>query len=107
MAYRITPQVFEHLDYREKNGYLRFTADIHFEDGGSEEGLVYIATEDNAAFLGPASEFEIATQIAAAAGPSGRNRDYLTELARALRDMGKDDPHVFEIEQHLIGLGDC
>jgi len=24
MAYRITPDVFEHLDHREKNGYLRF-----------------------------------------------------------------------------------
>lgn len=105
MAYLITPHVFEHLDYREKNGYLRFTTDITFEDGSSAEGLVYIATEDNAAFLGPASEHEISNQIAASVGPSGRNRDYLTDLAEALRMLGKNDPHVFAIEEHLKKLG--
>lgn len=104
MAYLITPQVFEQLDYREKNGYLRLSTEIRFEDGTSAEGLVYIATEENAAFLGPASELEIARQIAASAGPSGHNKDYLTDLAAALRALGKDDPHVFGIERHLIKL---
>jgi cation transport protein ChaC len=106
MAYLIAPEVFDHLDYREKNGYLRFTTEMTFDDGSSAEGLVYVATEENAAFLGPASELEIARQIAGSIGPSGRNRDYLTELAAALRYLGKDDPHVFEIEQHLIKLED-
>ena len=106
MAYLITPQVFDHLDYREKNGYLRFTTDITFEDGTSAEGLVYIATEDNAAFLGPATELQIARQIAASVGPSGHNRDYLIELAHALRKLEKHDPHVFAIEQHLRELAD-
>lgn len=106
MAYLITPQVFDHLDYREKNGYLRVVTEIAFEDGGSAEGLVYIATEENAAFLGPASELEIARQIAASVGPSGRNSDYLIELAQALRTLEKNDPHVFAIEQHLRALAD-
>jgi cation transport protein ChaC len=101
MAYLITPEVFAHLDHREKNGYLRLATDIAFEGGGSVEGLVYIATEDNAAFLGEAPELDIARQIAASAGPSGRNRDYLVDLAHALRELGKDDPHVFAIERHL------
>ncbi|MGS0742308.1 gamma-glutamylcyclotransferase [Glaciimonas sp. GG7] len=104
MAYLITPDVFAHLDHREKNGYLRLCTDISFEDGTSREGLVYIATEKNDAFLGPASERDIARQIAASSGPSGHNKDYLTGLAVALRALGKDDPHVFEIEQHLIAL---
>jgi cation transport regulator ChaC len=104
MAYLITPEVFDHLDYREKNGYLRLSTDIIFEDGMREPGLLYIADADNAAFLGPASEREIARQIATAVGPSGRNRDYLTELANALRQLGQEDPHVFEIEQHLHQL---
>jgi cation transport regulator ChaC len=104
MAYLITPQVFDHLDYREKNGYLRCITDINFDYGGSAQGLVYIATDDNAAFLGAASERDIARQIATAVGPSGRNRDYLTELASALRKLGKEDQHVFTIEQHLIKL---
>jgi cation transport regulator ChaC len=101
MAYLITPEVFEHLDYREKNGYLRLATEMVFDDSTSTEGLVYIATEDNAAFLGPASESEIAAQIARSVGPSGRNDDYLLQLAAALRNLGKHDAHVFEIEKHL------
>jgi len=101
MAYLITPQVFGHLDHREKNGYLRFAADMRFDDGSHAEGLVYIATADNAAWLGPAPEAAIADQIAAAHGPSGRNRDYLLQLAQALRTLGKDDPHVFALERLL------
>lgn len=104
MAYLITPDVFDHLDMREKNGYLRFATDVIFEDGHVSEGLVYIATEENEAFLGPAGEREIAEQIAASAGPSGRNREYLLQLARALRELGDDDPHVFAIEEHLLEL---
>jgi cation transport regulator ChaC len=104
MAYLVTPQVFAHLDHREKNGYLRLATEIRFEDGGSVEGLVYIATHENAAYLGPATERDIARQIASSRGPSGPNSEYLLELAKALRELGKDDPHVFEIEKHLAEL---
>jgi cation transport protein ChaC len=104
MAYLVTPEEFAHLDYREKNGYLRLATAIHFEDGSQTEGLVYIATHENAAYLGPASERDIAVQIAAASGPSGPNSEYLLELAKALRELGKFDPHVFAIEQHLAAL---
>lgn len=104
MAYLITPEVFGHLDHREKNGYLRFVTDMRFDDGSHAEGLVYIATADNAAFLGPAPDAAIARQIAASSGPSGRNRDYLLQLAQALRALGKDDPHVFAIERQLQEL---
>ena len=101
MAYLITPAVFAQLDHREKNGYLRLATSIAFDDGSSSEGLVYIATQDNAAFLGEASELDIARHIARSHGPSGPNRDYLNDLAAALRTLGKCDPHVFAIEQHL------
>ena len=104
MAYLITPEVFDHLDYREKNGYLRLVSDILFDDGSSVEGLVYIATADNTAFLGPAPERDIACQIARAEGPSGRNAEYLLKLAQALRELGQQDAHVFAIEQHLLAF---
>lgn len=104
MAYLITPEVFEHLDHREKNGYLRVAVDLHFDDGGREEGLIYIADEQNSAYLGEASEVEIAHHIAGAHGPSGANSDYLLQLAEALRELECDDPHVFEIEHHLKQL---
>lgn len=104
MAYLITPDVFDHLDVREKNGYLRFATDLVFRDGHASTGLVYIATEENEAFMGPAGEREIAKHIATSAGPSGSNRDYLLQLAHALRELGDDDPHVFAVEKHLLDL---
>ena len=105
MAYLITPEVFDHLDHREKNGYLRHTIPIAFNDGGIVEGLVYIADEHNAAWLGPAPDEVIAHQIAHAHGPSGCNRDYLTHLADALRNLGEHDAHVFAIEACLLRAG--
>lgn len=104
MAYKVSPEVFEHLDVREKNGYLRFVTPMTFADGRVEDGLVYIATRDNAAFLGPAPSADIAFQIARSTGPSGPNRDYLLHLAEALRALGDQDSHVFEIEKHLSQL---
>ncbi|MBY0555628.1 MAG: gamma-glutamylcyclotransferase [Burkholderiaceae bacterium] len=104
MAYLITPEVFAHLDHREKNGYLRLPITITFNDGSDKQGLVYIAMPDNAAYLGAASEQEIARHIARSAGPSGPNADYLNLLANALRELGQADAHIFEIEQHLALL---
>jgi cation transport regulator ChaC len=101
MAYRIDSEVLAHLDYREKNGYLRFMTAVTFPDGEEGSCLVYVATADNAAWLGPATESEIARHIAGARGPSGRNADYLLALADALRAMSATDTHVFTIEKHL------
>jgi glutathione-specific gamma-glutamylcyclotransferase len=101
MAYLITPQVFDPLDLREKNGYLREVVSIEFSAGGSAQGLVYIARADNDAFLGAATDTEIAGHIAAAVGPSGLNVDYLLRLAQALRELGEHDPHVENIEREL------
>src|SRR5690625_4933303 len=50
MAYLISQEVLDHLDYREKNGYLRALVEMTFPDSTTAEGLVYIATQDNAAF---------------------------------------------------------
>ncbi len=104
MAYLVEPQVFTHLDYREKNGYLRFETTLELRGRGSVPGTVYIATEDNHAFLGPASAWEIAEHIRGARGPSGRNRDYLLQLAAALRELEVEDEHVFELAQ-LVSEG--
>ncbi|ARS51704.1 gamma-glutamylcyclotransferase [Kushneria konosiri] len=104
MAYLITPDVLEGLDVREKNGYLRVVTDLYFDDGERGEALVYMATEGNEAWLGEASELEIAQQISTAVGPSGPNRDYLLMLADSIREMGHDDAHVEAIEQALLAL---
>ncbi len=101
LGYRVSPDVFDHLDFREKNGYLRFTTEMTLADGRHCDGLVYIATEDNQAYLGPAPESEIALHIARSRGPSGDNAEYLLRLANALRELDIDDKHVFEIERYL------
>ena len=104
IAYRITPEVFEYLDAREKNGYLRSTLSIEFADRDAAEALVYIATASNAAWLGHASDHAIALHIARARGPSGSNRDYVNHLAAALRALDAYDAHVFAIERELGAL---
>ncbi|XOZ32385.1 gamma-glutamylcyclotransferase [Halomonadaceae bacterium KBTZ08] len=106
LAYRVKPAVFDQLDVREKNGYLRLVRPLMLADGGEVDGLVYIATEDNAAWLGPAPESDIARHVAVSEGPSGANSDYVLELARALRELEVHDPHVFAIEHHLTALLD-
>lgn len=101
MAYRVSPDVFGHLDHREKNGYLRFFTPMTFADQEQQQGLVYIATEDNAAFLGPADEADIAAHIARSTGPSGSNAEYLLKLSDGLQALGVHDPHVELIRHHL------
>ncbi len=104
MAYRITKDNLEHLDYREKNGYLRFFTNLCFDDQSTVDGLAYIARENNSAFLGPLPEADIARQIYSAKGPSGTNGDYLLKLADALRNLNASDEHVFSVEQHYHNL---
>ena len=87
-AFLVEPEVFEHLDHREKNGYERIAVEIGFESE-SVNGVVYRASESNKAFLGPAPLEEMAAQINRCVGPSGSNREYVIELARALRSMNR------------------
>ncbi|MGM0571147.1 gamma-glutamylcyclotransferase [Marinobacter sp.] len=101
VAYRVSPRTFEHLDHREKNGYLRFFTPLWFNEEDSTEGLVYVAGADNAAFLGPAPVDEMAAQIARSHGPSGPNADYLLKLAGALSELGAHDEHVFELARQV------
>jgi cation transport protein ChaC len=99
----VIEDTFATLDHREKNGYERHPVRLAFDDPGAEEdaaadGVVYIAPEGNFAYLGPAPLPDIARQIHRSQGPSGRNIDYLLDLARALRDQGARDDHVFALE---------
>lgn len=97
MAYRVTPATFVALDLREKNGYLRERATFTLAGGRRAAGVTYIAPAGNAAWLGPASDIDIAQRVAVASGPSGRNSDYVLRLAAALHELGADDPHIAAI----------
>ncbi|RAH38456.1 gamma-glutamylcyclotransferase [Halomonas sp. SL1] len=106
MAYRITPETLRPLDVREKNGYLRELTPLHFEDGTTAMGLTYLATADNAAFLGAAPLDDMARQIAGAEGPSGPNRDYLLHLETALAELGVTETHVSELARRVRLAGE-
>ena len=104
LAYLVEASTFRQLDQREKNGYLRVAAEMTFVDGSTTTGLTYIATPGNEAWIGAASEYEIARHIHGASGPSGPNDEYLLSLAQALRDLDLHDEHVFDIEAHLLEI---
>ncbi|WP_220463681.1 gamma-glutamylcyclotransferase [Sediminihaliea albiluteola] len=105
LAYLVENEVFEHLDHREKNGYQRFEIDITLTQVEQRvAGVLYVADEHNPAYLGAAPAQEIAEHIAGSHGPSGSNRDYVLQLAEALRDLGDRDPHVFELESLLRSI---
>ncbi len=106
MAYRVTPDTFKHLDYREKNGYLRFFAPLNFkvDNHSAAEGVVYVASPDNPAFLGEASLFSMASQIAHSHGLSGSNAEYLLTLVSALKGLDANDPHVFELAEAVRAI---
>lgn len=110
MAYEVdvavVKKVFENLDHREKNGYQRFDVALTLLNLPEQQqsGVVYIAPIDNFAYLGQADVQRIARQIVNSSGPSGRNRDYLFELADALRKLEFEDDHVFEIEQAVRAI---
>ena len=102
MAYLIDHAVFEHLDPREKNGYERHPVSVSLEVTDEQvDGLIYVAAKDNHAYLGPADIEEVASHISRSSGPSGSNTDYVLQLARALRQLGEHDPHVYALEALL------
>lgn len=104
MAYRLDPEheeeVMAALDYRERGGYVRIDVSFRSEEGEEPiSGITYIASPENEHFLGPDDLEAMVRQIAGAAGESGRNSDYVINLANHLRDMGLDDPHVFALAE--------
>lgn len=109
VAYRLCPEVVEEvlsaLDHREQGGYERLRLDVHPARPGEamvRDALVYLANETNPHYLGPAPLEEMARHICASAGPSGRNEDYLLELAASLRRLALEDPHVFALERLVL-----
>ncbi len=108
MAYRLDDEIvqstFEQLDHREKNGYERHEVLLQFANQSEATGLVYIAAEGNFAYAGESHPDEIAQIIAMSHGPSGANQEYLYELAAALRKLGIEDRHVFDLEVRVRKL---
>lgn len=98
-------QVLEHLDFREKNGYERCQVKFYpdSDESSVKDIVIYVAKKENPSFNHQSNLNDIAHQIFHATGPSGTNREYLYNLADAMRLIypTKDDPHLFELETIL------
>ena len=100
-------RVLKELDHREKGGYRRHRVPVYRPTATGvattavDRALVYLATEDNPHYLGPATAQEIARQVKEARGPSGPNTEYVLRLAESLRQFDVHDPHVFSVAAAL------
>mmetsp|Transcript_50754 Transcript_50754/g.120897 ORF Transcript_50754/g.120897 Transcript_50754/m.120897 type:complete len:314 (-) Transcript_50754:416-1357(-) len=108
-------EVMAYLDFREKDGYVRETVDVHLRLEGAPDGtaqpaaslhgvLVYVATIDNPQYLGPLTNQQVAAQIAGSVGPSGLNSAYLYNLCDGLRTLKVTDGHVLDVEAQVRAL---
>lgn len=111
VAFRIegdeADRVLAKLDHREKGGYERHHVPVFRGVPGQntervvDRAIMYVATETNPNYLGPASPTDIAHQVRDAKGPSGPNTEYVMRLAESLRNFDVDDPHVFAVDSEL------
>uniref|UniRef100_A0A336MU54 glutathione-specific gamma-glutamylcyclotransferase n=1 Tax=Culicoides sonorensis TaxID=179676 RepID=A0A336MU54_CULSO len=113
IGYKISSEnresVLEHLDVREINGYERVITQFHLlahHDNETvlarKEVLLYLANKDNPSFAGSINKLEvIADQVCSCTGKSGKNSDYVLDLAESMRILYPevDDRHLFELEQ--------
>lgn len=117
VTYTIDPlhaeEVREYLDFREKNGYTPQSVDVHGIRADTNEEyvvnkdtLVYVGLPDNPAFVGPSPLDQLSERIFTCQGPSGKNDEYLLNLATVTRKLSPQsvDSHLFELEKRVLQL---
>ena len=64
---------------------------------------MYFGSETNEHFIGPATLSQMAVQMYECTGTSGRNRDYLFNLAESMRQISAEalDSHLSELETEV------
>jgi cation transport regulator ChaC len=106
-VYRVDPsreaETMAMLNHREKAGYALHTVAVNTE-GGVLQAHVYVGGPQNPHFLGPAPFQQMLAQIRESEGPSGSNRDYVLQLAEALRGRAKpqDEADLFGLAEGLL-----
>ena len=96
-----------YLNHREKGGYTTHKVVFYPRKDSSTHTpfhtLVYIGTELNPNYLGPAPIEDIAKQVVDSRGPSGCNTEYVLKLAESMRTNFPSvrDSHLFSLEDRI------
>ena len=93
-------RLLRELDYRERAGYERVTVEV-LTASERLEAVTWIAPPGNAYDAGELSPLALAAHVKLAAGPSGRNDDYVFALESALAELGASDGRVSELARLL------
>jgi len=95
----------------KQNGYTIQHADVHGFENGEEiviekNAVIYVGRRDNPAFVGSEDLDSLATRIHTSIGPSGRNKDYLYDLASAVKALAPEshDSHLSALELRVRAL---
>jgi len=116
VAFTIDPthakEVRAYLDHREKDGYTLERVDVYGLVDGVHETVVipgaecYVGRNDNPSFVGSEPLGALTDTIWHAVGPSGPNKDYVYNLAAAIRALAPEayDSHLFALEAGLREL---
>ncbi|KAJ1310784.1 hypothetical protein OPQ81_009304 [Rhizoctonia solani] len=136
VCYTISPghaaEMKEYLDHREKDGYTVHHLDVWGVVDGVEKIIVpnepsnvkanlelkadvctlvmqatcYVGRSDNPSFVGSEPIPALARKIWESSGPSGPNKEYLYQLARAVRELAPEshDSHLSALETHVRQL---
>ena len=111
IAYEIEDSVWKNeiekkLDHREKGGYNQNITKFYPKKGtdndvkcDSFDVIAYIGKVTDDQYAGAAPLEEMAKTILESVGPSGPNKEYLYNLAHALKELGIEDEHVSELDK--------
>jgi cation transport protein ChaC len=68
-------------------------------EGGCVDAICFILDRTHPQYVGGMALEDQAEVICGAAGPTGTNRDYLFNTVEHLRELGVEDPELFELER--------
>ncbi|EIW77986.1 ChaC-like protein [Coniophora puteana RWD-64-598 SS2] len=98
-------------NWQHKNGYTLETMDIYDIVDGEARIVIhnchcYVGRPDNPAFTGSEPLDKLSHHIWQSIGPSGRNKDYLYQLAEAVHKLSpaSRDAHLFALEARVREL---
>ena len=86
------------------SAYREVIAPLRLADGREVSALAYVMDRAHDQYRGALGPEDQARIIATAAGPAGSNREYLESTVQRLRQLGLDDPALFDLADRVRRL---